>query len=182
MESCWVNGGCGSSPGRAGGELALALSWSGMDSKSHDIVDPMFNEHGALLVYKEHALPEEMDTIREGIIHEAVNAKMGRMKSFNFLVKDSHGRIVAGVIGYTMYGLMYIDSLWVDSKFRGKKWATRLIEEAEKLAKERKCKFVCLFTMCWQALPLYEKQGYYIEHVREGLDRNTKMYLLRKDL
>lgn len=153
-----------------------------MDIHSQDIIDPMFDDSGAVLVYKEHADPKEVDIVKEGIIGESVKAEMGRMRSFNFFIKDSHSQVIGGIVGYTMYGLLYIDMLWVDHKFRKKKWASRLIEVAEKMGKERKCKFVCLVTMCWQALPLYQKHNYYIEYIREGFDKNAKMYILRKEL
>lgn len=134
------------------------------------------------LIYKENALPEEIDTVREGIIDDAIKAKMGRMTPFTFLMKDSKKQVLGGVVGYTMYGLLYVDMLWVDSRLRKKGWATKLLHAAENLGKERNCKFVCLVTMSWQALPLYQKLGYEIEFVREGFENNAKMYLLRKSL
>ncbi len=36
--------------------------------------------------------------------------------------------------------------------------------------------------MDWEALPFYQKLGYSIEFVREGYNRASKMYMLRKKL
>ena len=149
---------------------------------SQGVIDPKFDDSGAILIYKEHADPKEVDVVREGIIQEAVKAEMGRMRSFNFFIKDSQSQVIGGIAGYTMYGLLYTDMLWIDSKFRNKKWASKLLQTAEQLGRDRKCKFACLVTMSWQALPLYQKHNYSIEYIREGFDRNAKMYILRKEL
>jgi ribosomal protein S18 acetylase RimI-like enzyme len=42
--------------------------------------------------------------------------------------------------------------------------------------------FVTLTTMDWEALPFYRKLGYEVEFVREGYEKNSKMYALRKNL
>ena len=134
------------------------------------------------LVYKENPLAEEVEILREGIINEAVKANMNRMTSFALLMKNPADVIVAGAMGYSMYGFLYVDMLWVDEKFRHKGWGTQLLNAAENLGRERNCRFVCLITMSWQALRFYEKHGYKIEFIREGFDNDTKMYCLRKSL
>lgn len=134
------------------------------------------------LVYKENALPEEIDIVREGIISEAVKTGMGRMTPFSFFMKDLKNHILGGAVGYTMYGLLYVDMLWVDTKFRGNGWGSKLLAAAENLGKKRNCTFACLVTMSWQALPMYQKLGYRIEYTKEGFENNTKMYCLRKSL
>lgn len=153
-----------------------------MDFEPRGIKDSMFDGSEFTLIYKERADPKEIDIVLEGIIQESVKAEMGRMRPFNFFIKDSQSQVIGGINGYTMYGLLYIEMLWVDPKFRDRKWGSKLIQQAEQLGRERKCKFVCLVTMSWQALPLYQKHSYYIEYVREGFDRNAKMYMLRKEL
>ena len=41
---------------------------------------------------------------------------------------------------------------------------------------------VFLTTMDWEALPFYQKLGYQIEYVREGYEKDSKMFVLRKTL
>jgi hypothetical protein len=36
--------------------------------------------------------------------------------------------------------------------------------------------------MDWEALPFYQKLGYEVEFTREGFQKNSKMYFLRKEL
>ena len=133
------------------------------------------------IIYKEHASPEEIDIILEGIIHESVKKDMGRMTPFSFFIKEED-RILAGAVGYTMYGMLYTDMLWVHPEFRNLGYGSRLLKAAEELGKNRNCTFSCLVTMSWEALPLYQKLGYYIEYTKEGFNKNTQMYMLRKPL
>ena len=59
---------------------------------------------------------------------------------------------------------------------------SKLIHECEKLGRDRRCAFVSLPTIDWKALPFYQKLGYEIEFVREGYEKNSRMFLLRKGL
>ena len=72
--------------------------------------------------------------------------------------------------------------LWVEESIRNQGFGKKIMEEAEKIARERKCAFATLNTMDWEALPFYQKLGYSIEFVREGYEKESKMYMLRKKL
>ena len=54
--------------------------------------------------------------------------------------------------------------------------------EAEKIGREHGALFVTLNTMDWEALPFYQKLGYSIEFTREGYEKKSKMFMLRKAL
>ena len=138
------------------------------------------DESDFVMIYSENADPLDIETVRQGIIADAVKANMGRMTLFSFLMKDKKEKVVAGVVGYTMYGMLYTDMLWVDAKHRNKGWGKKLLNEAEKLGKKRGCRFSCLITMSWQALPLYQKLGYEIEYTTEGFENEAVMYHLKK--
>lgn len=130
------------------------------------------------IYYKEHASIKEEAVLIEGIIQEAAKAKgLSRVRSFAFFIV-----ILAGVKGATIYGCLYVDLLWVAPEFRQKGWGSELIHECEKLGVERQCTFASLTTMDWEALPFYQKLGYQIEFTREGFEKNSKMYFLRKSL
>jgi GNAT superfamily N-acetyltransferase len=135
------------------------------------------------LIYQETATVEEESTLVDGINAEAHKTKqMGKMTPFAFFIKDEKGVILAGAKGVTYYGCLYIDSLWVNPLSRKKGWGSQLMQAAEKLGRERGCRFATLGTMDWEARPFYEKLGYQIEFIREGYDKNSKMYILRKSL
>ena len=56
------------------------------------------------------------------------------------------------------------------------------MQSAVELAKNKKCLFVAVNTMHWEALDFYKKLGFYIEHERHGFEKNAIFYFLRKNL
>lgn len=104
------------------------------------------------------------------------------IKPFRLYIKDSNQSVVGGATGVTFYGCLYVDMLWVEESIRDQGFGKKIMEEAEKIARERKCTFATLNTMDWEALPFYQKLGYRIEFVREGYEKASKMYMLRKEL
>ncbi|HJD61415.1 MAG TPA: GNAT family N-acetyltransferase [Rickettsia endosymbiont of Columbicola hoogstraali] len=66
---------------------------------------------------------------------------------------------MAGMQGISLWGGVYITSLFVDENHRNKKYGSMLMEKAEELVHERGCNFVVLSTMDFQAKPFYEKLG-----------------------
>lgn len=81
-----------------------------------------------------------------------------------------------------MYGCLYIDSLWVDEALQGKGYGTQLMQRVEALAKESHCHFMAVNTFDWEALDFYKKLGFYIEFERNGFDKDSIFYFLRKNL
>lgn len=134
------------------------------------------------IIFKERALPEEIEAIRAGVLEEATLAGMGDTVPFVLTIKDNNSQILAGATGCSMYGFIFTEWLWVAREHRKKKWGSRLLKAIEELGKKRNCLFSCLFTMSWEALPFYERHGYQVEFVREGFEKNSKMYYLRKPL
>lgn len=119
----------------------------------------------------------------EGVCEEAKQAKgMSKMSSFGLSLEDEKEKIVGGAQGVTYYGCLYVDMLWIDKGLRSQGWGARLMAEAEKIGKERHCTFATVNTMDWEALPFYQKLGYEIEFIREGYEKSSKMYMLRKML
>lgn len=56
------------------------------------------------------------------------------------------------------------------------------MHEAEKVGRNNAASFVTLNTMDWEALPFYQKLGYEVEFTREGYEKESKMFMLRKNL
>ena len=132
--------------------------------------------------YEEHATIEEESILFEGIVQAAVANGMSRIRPFAFFIKNPAKAILAGVKGVSLYGCLYVDMLWVVPEMQHKGLGSKLVLECEKLGRSKQCTFVSLTTMDWEALPFYQKLGYEIEFVREGYEKNSKMYLLRKSL
>lgn len=133
--------------------------------------------------YKERLSVEEEEVLFDGINQIAtIPEGIHKMQSFGFFVKDSKQRMLAGAKGMSMYGCLYIELLWVSLELRHHGIGSKLIDACETLGKKRGCTFITLVTMDWEALPFYQKLDFEIEFVREGFEKNSKMYVLRKEL
>lgn len=138
---------------------------------------------GYYLERQEESIPQDEQVLFDGISDDAVKKKgMERIKPFRVYIKDPNQAVVGGATGVTFYGCLYVDMLWVEESIRNRGFGKKIMEEAEKIARERECTFATLNTMDWEALPFYQKLGYRIEFVREGYKKTSKMYMLRKEL
>lgn len=104
------------------------------------------------------------------------------IRQFSVFIKNQQQNVLGGATGVTFYGSLYVDMLWVDKALRHQGWGTKLMHEAEKIGRERGASFVTLNTMDWEALPFYQKLGYSIEFTRKGYEKDSKMFMLRKNL
>lgn len=129
-------------------------------------------------------IPKEYEEVLyHGISERAFQAKgLSPIRPFSLFIKDQKEQVLGGASGTLFYGSLYVDSLWVDETLRNQGWGTKLMHEAEKIGRERGALFVTLNTMDWEALPFYQKLGYSIEFIRKGYEKDSKMFMLRKNL
>ena len=82
-------------------------------------------------------------------------------EEFTKIAVDKEGNVIGGCIGEIYaWGVLYVDTLWVDEKYRGKNIGSNLIEAVEDVGREKGCYLCFLGTLDVQARPFYEKQGY----------------------
>ena len=98
-------------------------------------------------------------------------------------ITDDNGNTIAGCVA-RMYcwNVAYIDSLWVDIKYRGNGLGARLLAEIEKTAKAKGCYLIHLDTFDFQAKEFYEKQGYAVFGVLENCPKGHCRYYFTKKL
>jgi GNAT superfamily N-acetyltransferase len=70
------------------------------------------------------------------------------------------GAIVGGVSADTYFHWMFIALFWVDEKFRGRGFGSKMIQAAEKEARRRGVKNAYVDTFSFQAPGFYRKLGY----------------------
>lgn len=97
-------------------------------------------------------------------------------------VRDGTGAIVAGLSGYTAWGWLYVQWLWVDEGRRGKGLAGQMLERAEAEARTRGCHGSYIDTFNPDALKAYRKAGYVVFGVLEDFPRGHCRTFLRKVL
>ena len=92
-------------------------------------------------------------------------------------------KIIAGIIA-KMYcwNIVYVDTLWVDPDYRGRRIGEKLLTMLENEAKLKGAKLVHLDTFDFQAKDFYLKQGYEIFGKLEDCPENHCRYYMKKSL
>jgi len=75
------------------------------------------------------------------------------------VVRDGE-TVVAGVSGYTAWGWLYVQWLWIAESRRGQRLADRMLALAEAEAKARGCHSAYIDTFNPVALKVYRRAGY----------------------
>ena len=113
-------------------------------------------------------------------------------EEFVLKVENEAGEIVGGCIAQAYeyrWSRMFLDTLWVDERYRHHGIGSMIIREVERIAREKGCRVVTLGTASYMARPFYEKHGYtvfttlkkangYISYsLVKYLDRETPEYV-----
>ncbi|RWE38035.1 MAG: GNAT family N-acetyltransferase [Mesorhizobium sp.] len=106
-------------------------------------------------------LPRDLAVVGEGLtaFNDGDVGASGR-KTLAVFVRDDAGAIVAGISGYTAWGWLYVQWLWVDEKLRGRRIAAGMLEAAEREALARGCQAAWIDTFNPTAAKVYQRQGY----------------------
>lgn len=76
------------------------------------------------------------------------------------LLRDETGTVVGGLLGYTAWGWLYVQWLWLSQDQRGSGWAKTMLTAAEDEARRRGCHGAYIDTFNPVALRVYLRQGY----------------------
>ena len=98
-------------------------------------------------------------------------------------IVDKDGHIIAGCTGYIYpWGMMYIDDMWVDEKYRRQELGSNALQAVEKAAEEKGCYVITLGTWDFQARPYYLKHGYAVFSTKKDCPKGHEDYELYKRL
>ncbi|MFJ4899867.1 GNAT family N-acetyltransferase [Streptomyces sp. NPDC088727] len=96
---------------------------------------------------------------------------------------DAHGQVAAGLTGRTWAHWLHVDLLWVDAGHRGCGLGSRLLAEAERVARaDRDCTRSRLETWDFQAPDFYRKRGYEVTGRVEDYPPGVTEFTLTKRL
>lgn len=77
------------------------------------------------------------------------------------IAKNNNGVIIGGILGGVgYYAGFYIKIFWIDENERGKGIGSKLLKQAESIAKEKGAELVMVDTFSFQADGFYQKHGY----------------------
>jgi len=103
--------------------------------------------------------------------------------SINRVIKDLNGEIVAGINSLLYcWNCLYVDVLWVKEQYRKEGYGSVLLNEVEKIAKEKGCNLIHLDTFDFQAKDFYLKHGYEIFGVLDDCPMEHKRYYMKKNI
>ncbi|MBO0142950.1 GNAT family N-acetyltransferase [Agrobacterium sp. Ap1] len=78
------------------------------------------------------------------------------------LIRDEEGKTIGGLSGYTSWGWLFTQLLFIPEQLRGQGMAATLLQQAETEARRRGCRGAWIDTFNPQALKTYQRQGYEI--------------------
>ena len=73
----------------------------------------------------------------------------------NLVLKDNEGKIVGGIITSMKAGVMYLEVLWIDEKYRGMGYGKNLVFEAERTGKQKGYSAAQTWTFSFQGPDFY---------------------------
>lgn len=94
--------------------------------------------------------------------------------------KSDSGQVLAGLVGSTNWGWLYIRLLWVDDSLRGQGVGKSLIRTAEEIARSRRCNHSWIDTFNPVALRSYQELGYIVFGQMEDFPPGKVRYFLKK--
>ena len=103
-------------------------------------------------------------------------------ESLVLFLRDADGIIQGGLVGFTHWGWLYIDDLWIAAPHRQEGYGRHLVTHAEALARARGCRHAHLRTWSFQAPGFYQRLGYRVVGQMDGYPAGEVYYWLRKDL
>ena len=84
-------------------------------------------------------------------------------EEFVLKIENEDGEIIGGCIAEAYeyhWSRMFLNTLWVDERWRRHGIGSVLLREVERIAREKGCRVVTLGTASYMARPFYEKHGY----------------------
>lgn len=136
------------------------------------------------ITFEEKPSEAELDVLRNGLAEYAFSMfGQTTFSDITFFVRDESGTIVGGVHGnYGSFGWMYVDTLWVAERLRGKDYGTRLMKLIEDVGIRNGSTQAYLNTFSFQAPEFYKKLGYTVFAELEDFPKGHSRIFLRKRL
>ncbi|KLU65676.1 acetyltransferase (GNAT) family protein [Desulfosporosinus acididurans] len=126
---------------------------------------------------------QDEDIILQGLLeYNLARIEDKNPKDLGFYLQDETGKKIAGLIGNTHGNWLFIKFLWVSEELRRHNIGSNILNQAEKTAEERGCKYSFLDTFSFQAPEFYKKHGYKEVFALENYPVTGKRYYFTKTL
>ncbi len=127
---------------------------------------------------------EEIKIVQKGLEDNNKSYPNGELDiptpDISLVLKDDNGNIVGGVITSMLTGVMHLEVLWIDEKYRGRGYGRDLVLQAERIGKEKGYPASQTWTFSFQAPGFYQRIGYKVLGIFEGYTEGITEYILLK--
>ena len=98
------------------------------------------------------------------------------------LIRDTDGKVTGGLSGFTAWGWLFTQMLYIPDTLRGTGMAGKILAKAEEEARARGCRGAWIDTFNPQALRAYLRQGYEVFGELQDFPEGRTRSFLRKNL
>jgi GNAT superfamily N-acetyltransferase len=124
---------------------------------------------------------------RLAILNPLLEFNKSRVADDNFeliaiMLKDDDGQSVGGLWGKLYYDWLFVELLFVPESLRGQDFGSKLLAEAERIAKAKDYIGIWLDTFSFQAPGFYAKNGYERFGALDNYPRGRERVFFRKFL
>jgi ribosomal protein S18 acetylase RimI-like enzyme len=130
-----------------------------------------------------NAKDDDVRVLMNGIHdHNTQHSGDAEAQELALFLRDERGAVVGGVYGWTAFGWLKIEVLWVCEDLRGRGFGKQLLLAAEAEGIRRGCRYATLDSFSFQAPELYKRHGYEEFAVLDNIAGNQTWHFLKKDL
>ncbi|MHC2219090.1 GNAT family N-acetyltransferase [Rhizobium leguminosarum] len=127
--------------------------------------------------------PEELAVITDAL-SASNNSDVGPSdrRQLAVLIRDTDGKVTGGLSGFTAWGWLFTQMLYIPDTLRGTGISGNILAKAEEEARARGCRGAWIDTFSPQALRVYLRQGYEIFGELKDFPEGRTRRFLRKSL
>jgi|RhiMetdeSRZDD1v2_1073273.scaffolds.fasta_scaffold18571_2 ribosomal protein S18 acetylase RimI-like enzyme len=133
-------------------------------------------------------LDEQSDLADSGAVEKGLldynEAHLGEInyQKLTIVVKNSRNDLIGGLVGSSLCGWVYVNTVWVADEYRHRGIGKKLMSLAEDEGRRRGCHHARLETSEAQAPGFYFKLGYSVFGVLDDYPKGLKLYFFQKTL
>lgn len=127
--------------------------------------------------------PEDVRLLMDGIHdHNTRHSGDAEASTLALFLRGPGWEVVGGAYGWTAFGWLRIDVLWVREDLRGRGFGKQLLLATEEEGRRRGCHSATLDSFSFQAPELYKRNGYEEFAVLDKIAGNKTWHFFKKDL
>ncbi|MBB4291140.1 GNAT superfamily N-acetyltransferase [Rhizobium leguminosarum] len=127
--------------------------------------------------------PEELAAITDALsAFNTGDVGPSDRRTLAVLIRDTDGKVTGGLSGFTAWGWLFTQMLYIPDTLRGTGLAGKLLSKAEEEARARGCRGAWIDTFSPQALRAYLRQGYEVFGELQDFPEGRTRSFLRKNL